>query len=126
MSSTHIATIGIDLGKNVFHVVGLDATGEIALRKKRSRNQLEQSLANISPCLIGMEACAGVREVKVASEPETLLAVLNNPAYLFKRIGLEAGPMSQWLYSALAEAELPVICVETRHMRLIADQQDGP
>jgi transposase len=56
-----------------------------------------------------------VREVKVASEPEALLAVLKNPAYHFKRIGLEAGPLSQWLFSALAEAGLPVICVETRH-----------
>src|SRR6476620_442183 len=34
MSNTHVATIGIDLGKNIFHVVGLDATGAIALRKK--------------------------------------------------------------------------------------------
>jgi transposase len=58
-----------------------------------------------------------VREVKVASEPEALLQVLMNPAYHFKRIGLEAGPLSQWLFSALAEAGLPVICVETRHMR---------
>ena len=38
-----------------------------------------------------------VREVKVASEPEALLAVLTNPACRFKRIGLEAGPLSQWL-----------------------------
>jgi len=58
-----------------------------------------------------------VREVKVLSEPEALLPVLKNPAYHFKRIGLEAGPLSQWLYGALAEAELPVVCVETRHMR---------
>ena len=58
-----------------------------------------------------------VREVKVASEPEALLQVLTNPAYHFKRIGLEAGPLSQWFYSALAEAGLPVICVETWHMR---------
>ena len=43
--------------------------------------------------------------------------MLRNPAYHFKRVGLEAGPLSQWLYSALAEAGLPVICVETRHMR---------
>jgi len=40
-----------------------------------------------------------VREVKVASEPVALLAVLKNPAYHFKRIGLEAGPLSQWLFS---------------------------
>ena len=47
-----------------------------------------------------------VREVKVASEPEDLLRILSNPAYHFKRIGLEAGPLSQWLFSALAEAGL--------------------
>src|ERR1043165_5548494 len=58
-----------------------------------------------------------VREVKVASEPDALLAVLTNSAYRFKRIGLEAGPLSQWLFSALAEAGLPVICVEPRPMR---------
>jgi transposase len=46
-----------------------------------------------------------------------------NPAYHFKRIGLEAGPLSQWLFSALAEAGLPVICVETRHMRAVLKAQ---
>ena len=64
-----------------------------------------------------------VREVKVASEPEALLAVLKNLAYHFKRIGLEAGPLSQWLFSALAEAGLPVICVETRHMQAVLKAQ---
>jgi transposase len=63
------------------------------------------------------EAGRIVREVKVASEPDALLPVLTNPAYRFKRIGLEAGPLSQWLFGALAEAELPVVCVETRHMK---------
>src|SRR6202167_4566272 len=64
-----------------------------------------------------------VREVKMASEPEALLPVLTNPAFHFKRIGLEAGPLSQWLYSALAEAGLPAICVETRHMRAVLKAQ---
>jgi transposase len=64
-----------------------------------------------------------VREAKVASEPDALLAVLANPAYHFKRIGLEAGPLSQWLFSALAEAGLPLICVETRHMRAALQAQ---
>lgn len=63
MSHAKIVTIGIDLGKNTFHVVGLDARGAIVLRKKRSRTQLEQSLANIPPCLIGMEACAGAHHI---------------------------------------------------------------
>jgi Transposase len=64
-----------------------------------------------------------VREVKVASEPEALLKVLGNPGYRFKRIGLEAGPLSQWLFSALAEAGLPVVCVETRHMQAVLKAQ---
>src|SRR5262245_60218746 len=67
-----------------------------------------------------------VREARVASEPEALLQVLTNNTYRFKRIGLEAGPLSQWLYSVLAEAGLPVICVETRHDVEGTDQQDGP
>ncbi len=49
--------------------------------------------------------------------------MLTNPLYRFKRIGLEAGPLSQWLFSALAEAGLPVICVETRHMRAVLQAQ---
>src|SRR5262245_16916039 len=77
---------------------------------------LDVSVKETSVCIVD-ETGKIVREVKVASEPAALLAVLRNAAYRFKRIGLEAGPLSQWLYGALAEAELPVICVETRHMR---------
>ena len=61
--------------------------------------------------------------MKIASGPNALLPVLTNPAYHFKRLGLEAGPLSQWLFSALAEAGLPVICVETRHMRAALQAQ---
>jgi transposase len=46
-----------------------------------------------------------VKEVKVVSEPEALLKVLGNPTYRFKRIGLEAGPLSQWLFSALGPSK---------------------
>ncbi len=83
---------------------------------------LDVSVKETSVCIVD-DTGRIVREVKVASEPEALLAVLKNPAYHFKRIGLEAGPLSQWLYSALAEAGLPVICVETRHMRAVLKAQ---
>ena len=83
---------------------------------------LDVSVKETSVCIVD-DVGKIVREVKVASEPEALLAVLKNPAYHFKRIGLEAGPLSQWLYSALAGAELPVICVETRHMRAVLKAQ---
>ena len=74
---------------------------------------LDVSVKETSVCIVD-DTGKIVREVKVASEPDALLAVLT-PAYHLKRIGLEAGPLSQWLFSALAEAELPVVCVETRH-----------
>jgi hypothetical protein len=46
-----IAVIGIDIGKNSFHVVGLDKRGRIVLRQKWSRGQIESRLANMPPCL---------------------------------------------------------------------------
>src|SRR5690349_255412 len=77
---------------------------------------LDVSVKETSVCIVD-DTGRIAREVKVASEPDALLAVLTNPAYHLKRIGLEAGPLSQWLFSVLAEAGLPAICVETRHMR---------
>jgi transposase len=52
-----VAVIGIDIGKNSFHVVGLDQRGAVVLRQKWSRGQLEMRPANMPPCLIGLEAC---------------------------------------------------------------------
>lgn len=52
-------TVGIDIGKNSFHVVGHDERGAIVLRRKWSRGQLEARFANMSPCLVGTEACVG-------------------------------------------------------------------
>ena len=83
---------------------------------------LDVSVKDTSVCIVD-ETGKIVREVKVASAPEALLQVLRNRRYSFKRIGLEAGPLSQWLYSALGEANLPVICVETRHMRAVLKAQ---
>ena len=53
---------------------------------------LDVSVKETSVCIVD-DAGKIVREVKVASEPNALLAVLKNPAYHFKRIGLEAGPL---------------------------------
>jgi transposase len=58
-----IATMGIDIGKNSFHVVGLDRRGAIVLRQKWSRGQIEARIANMPPCLIGMEACVGAHHL---------------------------------------------------------------
>jgi transposase len=58
-----VATMGIDIGKNSFHVVGLDQRGAIVLRQKWSRGQIEARLAAMPPCLIGMEACVGAHRL---------------------------------------------------------------
>jgi transposase len=58
-----MAVIGIDIGKNSFHVVGLDERGAIVLRQKWSRGQVETRFANMPPCLIGMEACVGAHHL---------------------------------------------------------------
>jgi hypothetical protein len=111
----------------------LQADGEYEVRvyglkhqkEKRSMDHfagLDVSVKETSVCIVD-DSGRITREVKVASEPDALLAVLTNPAYCFKRVGLEAGPLSQWLCSALAEAELPVVCVETRHMQAVLKAQ---
>jgi transposase len=58
-----VATIGIDIGKNTFHLVGLDQRGNIVLHLKTSRAQLERRLANVPRCLVGMEACSGSHHI---------------------------------------------------------------
>ena len=58
-----ISTIGIDLGKTTFHLIGLDKRGAIVLQQKVSRGQLERRLANVPRCLIGMEVCSGAHYI---------------------------------------------------------------
>ena len=58
-----IAVVGVDIGKNSFHLVGQDQRGAIVLRQKWSRGQVEARLANLPPCLIGMEACVGAHHL---------------------------------------------------------------
>ena len=89
---------------------------------------LDVSVKGTSVCIVDKGGKA-IREVKVATEPASVLAVLTEETLAIERIGLEAGPLSQWLYSALVEAGLPVICVETRHMKAApvgTDQQERP
>lgn len=51
--------------------------------------------------------------MKVVSHPDDLLAILKDPALNIERVGLEAGPLSQWLLGELTSAGLPVICIES-------------
>ena len=68
-SSDPVATIGLDIGKNTFHLVGLDKRGAIAMRFKVSRSQLILRLANLPPCLIGLEAGSGSHHIAREIQP---------------------------------------------------------
>jgi transposase len=71
-----VTAIGIDIGKNTFHLVGLDERGSIVLRRKFSRGQVAARLANMKPCLVGMEACVGAHNLSrqlIALGPEVKL-----------------------------------------------------
>ena len=76
--NSEVAAIGIDIGKNSFHLAGQDRRGSIVLRQKWSRGQVEARLANLPPCLIGMEACVGAhhlsRKLKALGHDARLMA----------------------------------------------------
>jgi transposase len=57
-----VSTVGIDLAKNVFSVHGVDARGKVMVRRAVSRAKLAELVAQLPPCLIGMEACSGAHE----------------------------------------------------------------
>ena len=83
---------------------------------------LDVSVKETSLCILD-ETGKVCRELKVTSHPDDLVQVLRDPAWRLERVGLEAGPLSQWLYSGLAAAGLPVICIETRHTKAFLKAQ---
>lgn len=83
---------------------------------------LDVSVKETSICIVD-ETGRICREFKAVSHPDDLVAVLRDPAWNLDRIGLEAGPLSQWLFEGLALAGLPVICIETRHTKAFLKAQ---
>ena len=83
---------------------------------------LDVSVKETSVCVVD-EAGKVILEQKVLTEPDTIIALLTSLGATYGRIGIEAGPLSQWLVNALTAAELPVICVETRHMKALLTAQ---
>src|SRR5436190_14802350 len=77
---------------------------------------IDVSLEQSSVCIVDATGKI-VREAKVASEPEALTAWFGSLGYAVTRIGLEAGPLSQWLFAGMKQAKLAVELLETRHVR---------
>ena len=77
---------------------------------------LDVSLKETSVCIVD-GAGKIIRETKVASEPEALVGYFSSLEIKVVRIGLEAGPLSQWLHAALTQAGFEVVLLETRHVK---------
>src|SRR5262245_14246405 len=77
---------------------------------------IDVSLEFSSVCVVDAQGKI-VREVKVASEPEALVAFFASLGFAVKRIGLEAGPLSQWLHAGLKRAGFEAVLLETRHVK---------
>ena len=83
---------------------------------------LDVSIKETSVCVLDEDGRI-VREVKVPSHPDDLASVLLDQAHPLDQVGLEAGPLSQWLFSGLAEKGVPVVCIETRHTKAFLKAQ---
>ena len=77
---------------------------------------LDVSLETVNVCIVDEEGNV-LLERKVEAEPDTIITVLGDFGRPFKRVGLEAGPTSSWLCSALRSAGYPAICLECRHVK---------
>ena len=79
-----LMSIGVDIGKDVFHLVGFDPSGERVLRKNIKRHQLEQVFEDLPRCIVGMEACLSAHFVsrslrKMGFEPRIIPAIYVKP-----------------------------------------------
>ncbi|WP_380872378.1 IS110 family transposase [Sphingomonas sp. DBB INV C78] len=83
---------------------------------------LDVSVKETSVCVVD-DAGTVLCELKVETEPDDIATLLASVGDDYVRVGVEAGPLSQWLVSALIEAGLPVVCVATRHMKALLKAQ---
>jgi transposase len=107
-----VAVVGVDIGKNSFHVVGLDQHGAIVLRQKWSRGQVEARFANMPPCLVGMEACVGAHHLS------RQLRVLGHDARLMPAKYVR--PYSKGQKNDFRDAEAIAEAVQRPTMKIVA------
>ena len=83
---------------------------------------MDVSVKTTSVCVVD-DAGKVILAQKAPTEPADIIAVLTSLGVPLGRIGIEAGPLSQWLVKGLLAADLPVICVETRHVKALLTAQ---
>lgn len=107
-----IAVIGIDLGKNTFHAIGLDKRGKIIFKRKFTRTALDTWFANLPPCLVGMEACVGAHHLA-----RRLKAIGHDPRLMPAKY---VRPYSKGQKNDFRDAEAIAEAVQRPTMRFVA------
>jgi transposase len=85
---------------------------------------IDVSLELSSVCVVDAKGKI-VKEAKVASDPEALVLFFTGLGFVVERIGIEAGPLSQWLHAGLAKAGFETVLLETRHMKAASLRHDS-
>src|SRR5689334_2913411 len=83
-NTASLAVVGVDIGKEVFHIVGLGVDGKIAFRKRIRRLGLEDAFQRLPPCIVGMEACLSAHFISrvlraLGHEPRIIPAIYVKP-----------------------------------------------
>ena len=99
-----LACVGIDIGKNVFHLVGFDPDGQIVLRRKIKRLALVSEFNKLPACIVGMEACLSAHFVsrtlrQLGHQPRIIPAKYTKPFIKGQKNdynGLNGGSMTEW------------------------------
>lgn len=111
-ADSKIAVIGIDLGKNAFHVIGLDKRGKITFKRKFTRTALCTWFSNLPACLVGMEACVGAHHLA-----RRLKAIGHDPRLMPAKY---VRPYSKGQKNDFRDAEAIAEAVQRPTMRFVA------
>ena len=103
-----LAVVGVDIGKDIFHLVGFDDGGQLVLRKKIKRLALEQTFEKLPRCIVGMEACLSAHFVsrtlcRLGFEPRIIPAIYVRPFIKGQKNDYNDA-------EAIAEADYYLIC----------------
>lgn len=115
-----ITTLGIDIAKRSFHVLGADARGQVVLRKKLTRKRLPAFMANLPTCRVGMEACAGAHHWARKFESFGHQVKLMHPAFVKPYVKTNKNDFNdaEGILEAVQRPTMRFVCVNT------VDQQD--
>ena len=116
-----ITTVGIDLAKNVFSLHGVDAVGKTVLRRTVRRDRLVETVASLSPCLIGMEACSGAHEWGRRFERHGHTVRLMAPKFVapYRRSGKNDGNDAEAVCEAVSRPSMRFVPVKSAEQQAL-------